>query len=78
MHRSTILLNIEGESFLLECDGHLSIDTRNHIEAICECAYEEFDPELSVYEKAGLFQKIMKEKVGIDVEFKGIDLEVKI
>jgi hypothetical protein len=34
--------------------------------------------DLSVYEIAGLFEKTIKSKLGIDVVFKAIDLEVAI
>ena len=89
----TILLTINGESFILESKEELTEDIKNHIEAICKYAYDEDSEfaqeldkeskektihELSPYEMAALFQKIIKNHVGLDVLFKGIDLEVTI
>ena len=90
---STILLTINGESFLLESKTTLTTEIKDHIEALCRCAYDddsEFavelagDPggktiyDLNVYELAEVFERVVKTNVGIDVAFKGIDLEVNI
>lgn len=89
----TILLNINGQYFILESKTELNSDIKDHIDALCKYVYDEESEfveelsksnpdesiyDLSPYDLAGLFQKIVKEHVGIDVVFKGIDLEVSI
>jgi transcriptional regulator with XRE-family HTH domain len=89
----TILLNINGVYFILQSKADLTMDIKNHIEALCRCAYEDNSEfiqalkdngredeihDLSPYDMAELFQKVVKDVVGIDVVFKGIDLEVTI
>ena len=81
---SLIILNINGEQFILESDTELTIDKKNYIEAICETMYDESNEcyediyDMSPYDIAELFEKIVKEEVGITVTFKEIDLEVSI
>ena len=90
---STILVTINGEPFLLESKTKLTPEIKDHIEALCRCAYDddsEFAAELAddlggktiydlnVYELAEVFERVVKAHVGIDVAFKGIDLEVNI
>lgn len=81
---SLIILNINGEQFILESDTELTRDKKNYIEAICETMYDESNEwyeniyDMSPYEIAELFEKIVKEEVGITVTFKAIDLEVSI
>ena len=38
---SLIILNINGEQFILESDTELTMDKKNYIEAICETIYDE-------------------------------------
>ena len=37
----TIILNINGEQFILESDTETTMDKKNYIEAICETMYDE-------------------------------------
>lgn len=79
-----IILNINGEQFILESDTELTRDKKNYIEAICETMYDESNEwyediyDMSPYDIAELFEKTVKEEVGITVTFKAIDLEVSI
>ena len=81
---SLIILNINGEQFILESDTELTMDKKNYIEAICETMYDESNEwyddiyDMSPYDIAKLFEKTVKEEVGITVTFKAIDLEVSI
>ena len=81
---SLIILNINGEQFILESDTELTRDKKNYIEAICETMYDESNEwyediyDMSAYDIAELFEKIVKDEVGITVTFKAIDLEVSI
>lgn len=81
---SLIILNINGEQFILESDTELTMDKKNYIEAICESMYDESNEwyediyDMSVYDIAELFEKTVKEEVGITVTFKAIDFEVSI
>ena len=89
----TILLHINDEDFIVESKEELTSEIKDAIEALCRCAYDEnseFFTELSTiypgksiydldpYDLAELFQIVVKKHVGIDVVFKGIDLEVRI
>ena len=79
-----IILNINGEQFILESDTELTKDKKSYIEAICETMYDESNEcyediyDMSPYDIAELFEKTVKEEVGITVTFKAIDLEVSI
>ncbi len=81
---SLIILNINGEQFILESDTELTMDKKNYIGAICETMYDESNEwyddiyDMSPYDIAKLFEKTVKEEVGITVTFKAIDLEVSI
>lgn len=81
---SLIILNINGEQFILESDTELTRDKKNYIEAICETMYDESNEwyediyDMSPYDIAELFKKTVKDEVGITVTFKAIDLEVSI
>lgn len=81
---SLIILNINGEQFILESDTELTMDKKNYIEAICETMYDESNEwyddiyDMSPYDIAELFEKTVKEEIGITVTFKAIDLEVSI
>ena len=86
---SLIILNINGEQFILESDTELTRDKKNYIEAICETMYDESNEwyediydmspyDMSPYDIAELFEKTVKEEVGITATFKAIDLEVSI
>lgn len=81
---SLIILNINGEQFILKSDTELTMDKKNYIEAICETMYDESNEwyediyDMSPYDIAELFEKTVKEEVGITVTFKAIDLEVSI
>ena len=81
---SLIILNINGEQFILESDTELTRDKKNYIEAICETMYDESNEwyddiyDMSPYDIAELFEKTVKEEIGITVTFKAIDLEVSI
>ncbi|MCW1404769.1 hypothetical protein OLX38_01185 [Streptococcus agalactiae] len=81
---SLIIVNINGEQFILESDTELTRDKKNYIEAICETMYDESNEwyediyDMSSYDIAELFEKTVKEEVGINVTFKAIDLEVSI
>lgn len=92
--RHTIVLKVNGEIFLLQSKSELTSEIKDQIEIMCRYAFDEDEPELleslgegkslddlydlSVYEIAGLFEKTIKSKLGIDVVFKAIDLEVAI
>ena len=82
--QKTIILNINGEQFILESDTELTMDKKNYIEAICETMYDESNEwyediyDMSPCDIAELFEKTVKEEVGITVTFKAIDLEVSI
>lgn len=90
---STILLKIKDEIFLLESTQELDVNTINEIEILCHSANDEesefntirkkdgFNEELyemSPYDIAELFQKVILENLNIVVVFKPINLEVKI
>lgn len=90
---STILLKIKDEIFLLESIQELSINTINEIEILCHSANDEESEfntikekegfveelhEMSSYDIAELFQKVVFEYLKIEVVFKPINLEVKI
>lgn len=81
---SLIILNINGEQFILESDTELTKDKKSYIEAICETMYDESNEwyddiyDMSPYDIAELFEKTVKEEIGITVTFKAIDLEVSI
>ena len=81
---SLIILNINGEQFILESDTELTMDKKNYIEAICETMYDESNEwyediyDMSPYDIAELFEKTVRDEVGITVTFKAIDLEVSI
>ena len=81
---SLIILNINGEQFILESDTELTKDKKNYIEAICGTMHDESNEwyediyDMSPYDIAELFEKTVKEEVGITVTFKAIDLEVSI
>lgn len=78
----------------MQSKSELTSEIKDQIEIICRYAFDEDEPELleslgegkslddlydlSVYEIAGLFEKTIKSKLGIDVVFKAIDLEVAI
>ena len=68
--QKTIILNINGEQFILESDTELTMDKKNYIEAICETMYDESNEwyediyDMSPYDIAELFEKIVKEEVG--------------
>ena len=89
----TIILDVNGEKFILESDRELTRDVKNHIEAICSTTYDEESDfnvvlkrededndiyEASDYDIARAFQEIVKEDLGINVNFQRIDLEVSI
>lgn len=79
-----IVLTVNGEPFLLESDKVLSAEDKDEIELICKYFYDEenewYDKiyDMSDYDIAELFQKVVKEETGINVIFKCIDLEVSI
>lgn len=81
---SLIILNINGEQFIMESDTELTMDKKNYIEAICETMYDESNEwyeniyDMSPYDIAELFEKTVKDEVGITVRFIAIDLEVSI
>lgn len=89
----TILLDINGEMFILESREELTRDLKDTLEIICKCAYEEDSDfillleensteeemsDLSNFHLANMFQQIVKKELGIEVVFKAIDLELKI
>ncbi len=79
-----IILTVNGEPFLLESDTVLSAEDKDEIELICKYFYDEenewYDKiyDMSEFDIAELFQKVVKEETGINVIFKCIDLEVSI
>lgn len=79
-----IILTVNGEQFLLESEKKLSSEDKDEIELICKYFYDEdnewYDKiyDMSDYDIAELFQKVVKEETGINVIFKCIDLEVSI
>ena len=91
VHR-TILFHINGECFIVESNRELTLEIKNEIELICNCAFDEDSPllesmdenatlddilELDVYALADLIVITIKSQLGIDLVFKAIDLEVK-
>jgi len=89
----TILLNIQDEMFLLESKQELTLDIIDEIEILCKCAnndesefneiriregYEDELYEMSTYDLADLFQKVVFEYLKIEVVFKPINVEAKI
>ena len=82
--QKTIILNINGEQFILESYTELTMDKKNYIEAICETMYDESNEwyedtyDMSPNDIAELFEKTVKDEEGINVTFKAIDLEVSI
>lgn len=83
--QKTIILTVNGEQFILESNKELTRDIKDHIEAITDYFYDEDNDwftedmyDMSTYEIADLFQKVIKDEVGIEVSFKAIDLEVNI
>ncbi len=89
----TILLDINGEKFILESKEELTPEIKTSLEIICRVAYDddsdfnllleedEFEhnlSELSSFDIAEMFQKIVKKELGLDVSFKAIDLELDI
>ena len=82
--QKTIILNINGEQFILESDTELTMDKKNYIEAICETMYDESNEwyediyDMSPFDITELFEKTVKDEVGITFTFKAIDLEVSI
>lgn len=83
--QKTIILTINGEEFILESNKELTSDIKDHIEAIADYFYDEDNDwfteemyEMSTYEIADLFEKVIQDEVGIGVSFKAIDLEVRI
>ena len=92
-NNNTILLKIENETFLLESKQELSLNIINEIEILCHSANDEDSEfneirkrdgckdelsEMSVYEIAKIFQKVVLEKLNVKVIFKPINLEVKV
>lgn len=84
MH-NTLIVNINGEDFLMQSDKTLDSNIKNYIESIADCFYEENNEwysddiyDLSIYELADLFQKAVKDNTGVDLSYKAIDLEVSI
>lgn len=79
-----IVLTVNGEPFLLESDKILSVEDKDEIESICQYFYDEdnewYDKiyDMSEFDIAELFQKVVKEETGINILFKCIDLEVSI
>ena len=81
----TIILTVNGEEFILESNKKLTRDIKDHIETIADYFYDEDNNwfteemyEMSTYEIADLFEKVIKDEVGVEVSFKAIDLEVEI
>lgn len=89
----TLLLKIKDETFLLESEQELNMTQINEIEIICHSANDEVSEfniiknkegfneelyELSPYDIAEIFQKVVLEFLKIEVHFKPINLEVKI
>lgn len=82
---STIIVNINGEEFLMKGDKNLDSNIKNYIESIAQCFYEEDNDwysddiyDLSTYDLADLFQKAVKDNTGVSLSYKAIDLEVSI
>lgn len=82
--QKTIILNINGEQFIMESYTELTMDKKNYIEVICETMYDESNEwyediyDMSPNDIAELFEKTVKDEEGINVTFKAIDLEVSI
>ena len=89
----TLLLKVKDETFLLESEQELNMTQINEIEIICHSANDEESEfniiknkerfneelyELSPYDIAEIFQKVVLEFLKIEVYFKPINLEVKI
>lgn len=90
---NTILLNINGESFLMESDCELISENKEDIEIICKLAYDDDEPSLeeelkengidSIYDAdsydiALALQRTINSKLGINIIFKAIDEELLI
>ncbi len=86
-----IILEIKGDKFLIESRENLDRNKLNYIVAICQSAYDESSNfnlilferdsdlyEATSYEIAEIFKEIVMENVGINLDFKNIDIEVKI
>ncbi len=86
-----ILLNVKGVIFLFISAVKLNKECKNQIRSICENAFEECSSfnmflkeldtdieDVSAYEIAEIFAKIVKTETNIDIFFKGIDLELSI
>lgn len=83
--QKTIILTVNGEQFILESNKELTPEIKDNLEAIADYFYDEDNEwftedlyEMSTYEIADLFERVVKTEVGIDVTFKAIDLEVRI
>ncbi len=89
----TIILDINGEKFLLESKEELTPDKKDELEIICQYTYDEDSSfgfmleeegsehelyELSSFDIAEMFQRIAKKELGMDIFFKAIDLELEI
>lgn len=83
--QKTIILTVNGEEFILESNKELTSDIKDNIEAIADYFYDEENDwfteemyDMSTFEIADLFERVVKVEVGIEVSFKAIDLEVRI
>ncbi len=86
-----IVLTVKGVIFLFTSAVKLNKDSKNRIRSICDNAFEEDSSfnlflkklnididDVSVYEIADIFKKIVKEETNIDMLFKAVDLELSI
>lgn len=90
---NTILLNVNGISFLLETSAELTPEIKEEIELIAKFAFDEEEStlldvaktdnladlyELSPYDIAGLLKQKIEKDLKINISFKAIDGEMKI
>lgn len=83
--QKTVILKINGEEFILESDKELTMEIKDYIESIAQYFYGDDNDwytdeifEMSTYEIADLFRKVVRDETGVELSFKAIDLEVRI
>ena len=84
-----MLLNVNGETFLLKSYAELTSKIKREIEIICQLAYDEDESiiqenldddiyDATVFDIAEAFQKAVKAELNIDIKFQAINFEVNI
>ncbi len=90
---TTLLLQVDDESFLMETNQELTGEVKDEIEIICRLAYDDDEPSLdaalnksgiesiydaSAYDIALALQTTLKDELNLSAVFKPIDAEAKI